>query len=100
MRIQPSLPGSDYFEPTGDLGAYLFLGVDTRFVARNLFLDGNSFESSRSVSKKNIVGDLVMGAAVVFGHARMAFTHVVRSREYATQTGDDQFGAVDITVRF
>jgi hypothetical protein len=100
MRIQPSLPGADYFEPNGSIGAYLFAGIDTRFIARNLFLDGNSFEDSRSVSKRNIVGDLVMGAAVVFDHARLAFTHVVRSREYSTQTGDDQFGAVDITLRF
>jgi hypothetical protein len=100
MRIQPSLPGSDYFEPSGDIGAYLFAGVDTRAIARNLFLDGNSFESSRSVVKKNFVGDVVTGAALVFGHARLAFTHVIRSREYKTQTGDDQFGAVDITVRF
>jgi hypothetical protein len=100
MRIQPSLPGSDYFEPSGDIGAYLFAGVEGRALARNLFLDGNSFEASRSVVKKNLVGDIVTGAALVFGHARLAFTHVIRSREYETQTGDDQFGAVDITLRF
>jgi hypothetical protein len=102
MRIQPSLPGSDYFEPAqgSGFGGYLFAGLDTRFVARNLFLDGNTFEASRSVSKRNVVADLVMGAALVFGHARLAFTHVIRSKEYKTQTGDDQFGAVDITVRF
>jgi hypothetical protein len=83
MRIQPSLPGSDYFEPQpgADLGAYLFAGVEGRAVARNLFLDGNSFEASRSVSKMNLVGDLVMGAAVTFDWARLAFTHVIRTRE-------------------
>jgi len=102
MRIQPSLPGSDYFEPGKDglIGAYAFAGVEGRAVGRNLFLDGNSFESSRSVSKMNLVGDLVIGAAVTFDWARLAFTHVIRSREYKTQHGDDQFGAVDITARF
>ena len=100
LRIQPSLPGSDYFEPTAGFGAYIFLGVDGRAIARNLFLDGNSFEASRSVSKKWLVGDLTMGAALVFDQFRLAFTHVVRSREYATQNRPDRFGAVDLTVRF
>lgn len=102
MRIQPSLPGSDYFEPgpDGAIGAYVFAGIEGRAVARNLFLDGNSFEPSRSVSKMNLVGDLVLGAAVTFDWARLAFTHVIRSREYKTQHGDDQYGAVDLTMRF
>ena len=100
LRIQPSLPGSDYFEPTAGFGAYVFAGVDGRAIARNLFLDGNSFEASRSVSKKWLVGDLTLGGALVFDHFRLAFTHVVRSREYASQTRPDRFGAVDLTMRF
>ncbi len=100
MRIQPSMPGSDYFEPTAAFGGYLFAGVEGRAIARNLFLDGNSFAASRSVSKFNLVGDLAFGAAVTFDWARLAFTHVIRTREYKTQKGDDQYGAVDLTVRF
>jgi len=99
-RIQPSLPGSDYFEPTAGLGAYVFAGVDGRAVARNLFLDGNSFQTSRSVSKKNLVGDLVLGAAVTFNSFRLAFTHDIRTPEYKTQPKADQFGSVDLTFRF
>jgi hypothetical protein len=99
MRIQPSLPGSDYFEPTAGFGAYVFAGVDGRAIARNLYLDGNTFESSRSVSKMNLVGDLTFGAAVTFDSFRLAFTRVIRSREYKTQPNQSQFGAVDLTVR-
>ena len=69
-------------------------------IARNLFLDGNSFEDSRSVSKKWLVGDLALGGALTFDAFRLAFTHVIRTREYATQTRPDRFGAVDLTVRF
>ena len=100
MRIAPSLPGSDYFETKYDIGAYAFAGVEGRAIERNLFLDGNSFESSPSVSKRNMVGDLVVGAAVIFQHARLAFSHVIRTREYKTQHGDDQFGAIDLTIRY
>jgi hypothetical protein len=100
MRIEPSLPGSDYFEPISGLGAYIFAGVEGRAIARNLFLDGNSFESSRSVDKMNLVGDLVLGAAITFDSLRLAFTHDIRTREYKTQPAADQFGAVDLTFRF
>ena len=100
LRIDPSLPGSGYFEPTGGIGAYIFAGVDGRAVARNLFLDGNSFERSRSVSKMNLVGDIQVGAAVVFRDFQLSFTHVIRSREYATQKAADQFGAVNLSIRF
>ena len=100
MRIQPSLPGSDYFEPTAGFGAYVFAGVDGRAIARNLFLDGNTFESSRSVSKMNLVGDVTFGAAMTFDSFRLAFTRVIRSREYKSQAQQDQFGAVDLTFRF
>jgi hypothetical protein len=100
MRINPSMPGSNFFEPTGSIGGYLFAGVDGRAIARNLFLDGNSFEASRSVQKEDFVGDLVFGAALTFNVARITFTHVVRSREYKTQTAPARFGAVALSVRF
>src|ERR1700761_4115522 len=99
LRIQPSLPGSDYFEPTAGFGAYVFAGVDGRAIARNIFLDGNSFEDSRSVSKRDLVGDLSLGGALTFDSFRLAFTHVIRTREYATQSRPDRFGAVDLTIR-
>jgi hypothetical protein len=100
LRIDPSLPGSGYFEPSGGIGAYIFAGVDGRAIARNLFLDGNSFERSRSVDKLNLVGDVELGAAVTFRAFELSFTHVIRSREYATQKAADQFGAVNLSVRF
>ena len=76
------------------------LGITLKHFARNLFLDGNTFESSRKVSKMNLVGDITLGAAVTFKAFRLAFTHVIRTREYKTQATNDQFGAVDLTVRF
>ena len=100
LRIDPSLPGSGFFEPTGDIGGYIFAGVDGRAIGRNLFLDGNSFERSRSVDKLNLVGDLELGAAVTFRAFELSFTHVIRSREYSTQKAADQFGAVNLSVRF
>jgi lipid A 3-O-deacylase len=97
-RLSPSLPGSNYFEPRYPFSAYLFAGVDGRAVARNIFLDGSSFQSSPRVSKNVFVGDLVFGAAVETEFGRLSFTHDVRTKEFATQKGTDQFGAVSLTI--
>ena len=100
VRIEPSLPGSNFFEPQSALGAYIFAGVDGRAIARNLFLDGNSFETSRHVEKIPFVGDAQLGAAIAFRAFRLTFTHVFRSKEYKTQTAADQFGAISLSFRY
>jgi hypothetical protein len=99
LRIEPSLPGSGFFQSTGDVGAYAFVGVDGRAIARNLFLDGNTWEPSRSVQKNALVGDLELGAAVTFDFMQVTFTHVIRTKEYKTQANADQFGAVNVSFR-
>lgn len=99
-RIRPSLGGSDAFEPGGDWGWYIFGGVEGRYVARNIFLDGNTFSSSHSVKKIRWVGDFQGGLAVVFRAARISYTQVYRTREFEGQPSADRFGAVSISFRY
>ncbi|MEQ9115810.1 MAG: lipid A deacylase LpxR family protein [Rickettsiales bacterium] len=98
-RIRPSIPGSDFFIPKKDLGWYLFAGVEGRAVARNIFLDGNTFRSSRHVKKNGLVGDFQVGAVMTWRDLRIGYTHVVRTREFKTQTSSDQFGAISLSYR-
>ncbi|WP_298725412.1 lipid A deacylase LpxR family protein [uncultured Ferrovibrio sp.] len=102
LRVQPSLPGSGYFEKrgAGSIGWYLFAGVDGRAVAHNIFLDGNTFRDSRSVDKKVLVGDAQFGLAVIIDGVRFAYTYVLRTREYDGQNDDDEFGALSVSFRF
>jgi hypothetical protein len=102
IRIDPSSPGSNFFEraENGPIGAYVFAGIDGRAIARNIFLDGNSFVASRSVRKKTFVGDLQLGAAITLGGTRITYTHVIRTKEYKTQADNDRFGAVNVSFRF
>lgn len=55
-----------------DLGAYLFLRVDGRAVARNIFLDGNTFSDSPSVDKYPFVSDLSAGVAMNIKNTKIA----------------------------
>ena len=99
-RIQPSLPGSGFFLAGDRFGWYLFAGVEGRAVAHNIFLDGNTFSDSRSVDKKPLVGDLQFGLALTWQDVRLSYTHVLRTAEFETQRGGDDFGALSLSVRF
>jgi hypothetical protein len=99
-RIRPSLPGSDFFIPTRDLGGYLFAGIEGRAVGRNIFLDGNTFSHSLSVDKNWAVGSLQAGATITYGNARLSYTHVVITKEFKNQAHPAQFGAMSLSYRF
>jgi lipid A 3-O-deacylase len=98
-RIQPGLPASGYFSQPTQFGWYLFAGIEARAVARNLFLDGNTFHDSRSVEKERLIGDLQFGVVFDWPEVRLSYTHVLRTREFANQDTDDQFGALSISVK-
>jgi len=97
---RPSLPGSDFFIPTQELGGYLFTTIGERAVARNIFLDGNTFENSPRVNKKNFVSTLQVGAAMTYGDTRLSYTQVFMTKEYTTQEKGSQFGVVTLSCRF
>lgn len=98
-RIRTALSGTGYFRPVHDFEWYVFAGVEGRAVARNIFLDGNSFQDSHSVEKKNLVADLQVGAAVTLGDVRLTFTQVFRTKEYVGQARGDVFGSVSLSWR-
>jgi lipid A 3-O-deacylase len=99
-RIRPSLPGSDFFIPTRQLSGYLFAGLAGRAVARDIFLDGNTFRDSPSVDKRPFVGNLQVGAAFTAGEARLSYSHVFATREFEGQRRPAQFGVLTLSHRF
>lgn len=99
-RIRPSLPGSDFFIPTQELGGYLFTTIGERAVVRNIFLDGNTFGGGPHVDKKIMISSLQVGAAMTYGQTRLSYTQVFMTKEYDTQQHPSVFGAVTLSCRF
>ncbi|MBZ0091264.1 MAG: lipid A deacylase LpxR family protein [Sulfuricellaceae bacterium] len=66
---------------------FVFLGVDHRLVAHNIFLDGTVFHDSASVDRRTHVYDLSMGLSARFGAVRVSVTRVRRSEEFYTPAG-------------
>lgn len=98
-RVRPALSGAGYFEHQ-DFSWSLFAGVQARAVARNLFLDGNTFEDSASVERIPYVLDGQLGFTVQVGDVRLAYTYVMRTDEFETQTAAQDFGTVALQFRF
>lgn len=98
--IRPNLSGYSAIEHTDGLAWYAFAGVDGRWSLRNIFLDGNTFRDSHSIDKEPLVGDFVAGVALVYGRARLSFTHVMRTKEFKGQDQADRFGSVSLSIRF
>ena len=99
-RIRPSMPGSDFFIPTKEVGGYLFATVEGRAVARNIFLDGNTFRDSHSVDKNNFVGSLSAGFPLTYEDTRISYTHVFMTEEFKTQDEPATFGVITVSTRF
>ena len=83
-----------------DLGAYIFARVDGRAVARNIFLDGNTYSSSHSVDSKVFVADLSGGVAVNYKNTKLAYALVYRTEEFKGQDGGQVFGTVSLNWTF
>lgn len=101
VRVRPAMPGTGIYEvPENKWSWAVFSGVEARAVARDIFLDGNSFSSSYSIDKKPLVMDATAGVAFTYQQYRLTYSLVYRTKEFYKQTDPQVFGAVSGSVRF
>lgn len=99
LRVKPSIPGSGFFfVPEKRLAWSLFAGLEGRAVARNIFLEGNSFKDSPSVKKEDYIGDVNAGISVTYGRIQTSFTINWRSKEFENGS-PATFGALSVGYR-
>lgn len=96
--IRPA--GSTRLEIGDSLMIFVFGAVNGKAVARDIFLDGNTFTDSHRVSKNYFVADLAAGLAFNFKRFIITWTQVMRTREFKRQKNEHSFGAVAISYSF
>ncbi len=102
-RIRPGLPVWPWGTPADGFNWHVFAGAEGRLVGRNIFLDGNSFRDSHSVSKRPLVGDFEIGFAVSWDvplPISVTYRHLVRTPEFDGQRGIDNVDSLSIAVSF
>lgn len=85
-----------------------FIGAEVRGVARDIFLDGNTFTNSPSVDKNPFVIEARSGFTVHvplpetwrITAVRASVNIVNRTREFKTQGKADHYGSAQLTVNF
>jgi lipid A 3-O-deacylase len=93
-------PPRDGYRGTSEFGWYVWAGFDGRAVARNIFLDGNTFKDSAGVGRKRLGYDTQLGVALSWPNARVGFTMIQRSREFDGQRGNDRFGQLALSLAY
>ncbi len=80
---------------------FIFGAADGRAVARDIFLDGNTWRDGPHVNKEPLVADLSWGAGLIAGRWQLTFTQVQRTKEFKTEReSSDKFGSVTLSRAF
>lgn len=96
--IQGGAPFNDWDDASHKgFSAYLFATSAARYVARNIFIDGNTFEDSHSMGKRRFVGDLSLGLSVLLGPVNITYANGFRTREFDGQDRINRFGSLTFT---
>lgn len=93
-----TLSGADWGE--GDFSFYVYgsLGVDA--VARNIFLDGNTFAASPSVDTEPFVASWAFGAVVRYKRVYLGWAQNFQSETFEAQEGQQTWGAITLGASF
>lgn len=84
--------------PDRNFSVFAFGAADGRAVARDIFLDGNTFRASRSVDKEPFVADLSAGIGLIAGRWQLTYTEVWRTREFhAVRAAWSHFGSLTLS---
>ncbi len=84
----------------GSFGFFVYAGAEGRAVARDIFLDGNTFEDSPSVDRENFVADVFAGVGIVKGAFQLTYTEALRTREFKGQEKESRFGSLTMSWAF
>lgn len=98
--VAPAHGGRSSFQRDQGFSWYTFAAVEGRYMAHNLLLDGNTFEDSHSVDRREWVGDAQVGAALTRDRWQVAYTYLWRSKEFGEQDRFDQFGSIVLSTWF
>ena len=88
--------GADLIRPgePDRFSMYTYASSEVRAVARDIFLDGNTWRASHSVDKRPLVADLSLGFVLHWPRFQVTYTQNYRTKEFYGQPRRDVFGSV------
>jgi len=102
-RFGYRIPNEFEANPTADgynYGFYFSGGVEGRYVARNIFLDGNTFKHSHSVDRRPFVGNYNVGLTFVLKRFEIDLRHTFFTPDFKEQNTSDSVGRASLIFKF
>lgn len=81
-------------------GLHAFVSVDARLVARDIFLDGNTFADSPRIEKRRFVDDLAAGIAWQWPGGKLSYAQYRRSKEFCAQPNSHGYGSITLSIEY
>lgn len=78
----------------------LQLSLQTNFIARDIFLDGNTIQNSHSVEKKNFTAEFGYGANLSYKNWNFSYLRKHLTKEFDTQNRYHNYGSLTIGYDF
>ena len=82
----------------GKWGLYGYGRLDGSVIARDIFLDGNTFANSHSIDKKPFVGSVSGGLVLRYDWFRVGYSVTYESERFNGQNGGDSFASLELTA--
>ncbi|MDA3790455.1 MAG: lipid A deacylase LpxR family protein [Desulfobacula sp.] len=81
-------------------GTHIFASFQIEAVARDIFLDGNTWEHSQSVDKKPLMADLSLGASFSMNMFKLTYRHLFRTMQFDNQKQGHTIGSLTLALSF
>lgn len=82
------------------LGFFINLGVESRYVARNIFVEGNTWADSHGLDLEPWVTDAYAGITVMSGSWSLSYVYTRRTREFPEQNKYHLFSGLTLARTF
>jgi hypothetical protein len=89
-----------FFRNHRRFGIHMFASVQGQAVARNIFLDGNTFSESHSVDKEPFVAKFMAGVGMIISRFKMSYAYVYQAKEFKTQKEEQKYGSITLSVSY
>lgn len=97
-KINTSYMGSKPFNDK--FSCYVFGGVLGTYVARDIFIQGNSFGTPRELVLEHFLYDAELGFAILYKGFRFSYVFTHQSKQFSAQQGSHDIGSILFNFAF
>jgi hypothetical protein len=88
------------FRESGRWSLYLYGGVTTTMVLRNLFLDANQIPNSHNIEKHSLTADVFLGLAFRIKRIQLQLEYMFWSKRFKTESKNQILGSLNLIYSY